>query len=158
MIHYGQGFLICWNLAAWRSYFSILQGMLSVLIIFFRFCWLFLQTFDVFELLGQIWRFFSNVGILGYGWGFLVHLKLVDWKNHFSKLQGLLESLNNSFRFWLFLQNFDVFKLLEQIWGFLSNFHISHYGQDLLVHLNLVGWKTHFSLLQGLLYCFNNFF
>ena len=125
---------------------------------FFRFCWLFLQTFDVFELLGQIWRFFSNVGILGYGWGFLVHLKLVDWKNHFSKLQGLLESLNNSFRFWLFLQNFDVFKLLEQIWGFLSNFHISHYGQDLLVHLNLVGWKTHFSLLQGLLYCFNNFF
>ena len=90
----------------------------------------------------------ADVGIFAYGWGFLVHLKMVDCKNHFSKLQGLLESLNNSFRFWLFLQSFDVFKLLEQNWGFLSNFHVFHYGQDPLVHLNLVGWKTHFSLCR----------
>ena len=42
-------------------------------IFFFRFCWVFLQTFDVFQLLGQIWGFLSNVGMFRYGRGFLVH-------------------------------------------------------------------------------------
>ena len=54
----------------------------------------------------------------------------------------------------ILLQTFGVSQFLGQIWGFLSNFGIFHYGWDLLVHLNMVDWKTHFSVPQGFL-CFN---
>ena len=66
----------------------------GVVLIFEQFCFriflLFLPIFGVFQLLGQIWGFLGILGIFRYGWVFLVHLKLVNWKTHLSILQGLL--------------------------------------------------------------------
>ena len=41
--------------------------------------------------------------------------------------------------------------LLGQLWGFLSNVDVFRYGWDLLVHLSLIDWKIHFSVLRGFL-------
>ena len=49
-----------------------------------------MKTFDVLQLLGQIWEFLNNVGVFRYGWGLLVHLNLIDWKTCFSIQEGLL--------------------------------------------------------------------
>ena len=57
-----------------------------------------------------------------------------------------------------FLQTFDVFQLPGPIWGFLSDAGMFYFGRGLLVRFSLVDWKTDFSILQGLLECFNIFF
>ena len=135
MFRYEWGFLVHLYLIDWKTYFLILQELLQYFYIFFRFCWLFVKTFGVFELLRQIWRFLSNVGIFRDGWGFLVHLNLIDWKTHFSIIQKLLWYFNIFFRFCqLFVKNFEVFELLGQNWAFLSNVGMFRYGPGFLVH------------------------
>ena len=135
----GEAFSYVWIWLVVRPISQYCRVCSNVLIIFFKFCWLFLKTFYLFQLLGQIWEFFSNVGIFHYGWGVLVHLKMLDWKTHFSKLQV----------FW-------CFPVARTNLGFLINIGIFHCGWGFLVGLNLVGWKTSFSILQGFLKCFNN--
>ena len=90
MFRYGRGLLVHLNFVDWKTYFSILQRLLNILIFFLDFVDFFSQTFDVSWLLEPIWKFFSNVRMFHYGQGLLVHLNLVDWKTHFSILQGLL--------------------------------------------------------------------
>ena len=53
------------------------------------------------------------------------------------------------------MKNFEVSQLLGQLWGFLCNVDVFRYGWDLLVHLNLIDWKIHFSVLRGFLQYFN---
>ena len=159
MFHFGWGCLVRFNLVDWKTYYSILQGLLECFNIFFRFCWVFLQTFDVFQLLVPIWGLLSDAGMFHFWRGLLVRFNPVDWKTHFSILQGLLECFNIFFRFcWVFLQTFDVFQLLGSIWGLLSDAGMFRFWRGLLVRFNLVDWKTYFSILQGLLECFNIFF
>ena len=63
-------------------------GFVQMFKYFFRFCWVFLQTFDVFQLPGTNWEFLSDAGMFEFGRGLLVHFHLVDWKTYFSILQG----------------------------------------------------------------------
>ena len=82
----------CWYVSLWAGCFGMLQsGRLEdpffntagFARMFYYFFWillgLFLQTFYVFQLLGPIWGFLSNVGMFDFGWGLLVHLHLIDW-------------------------------------------------------------------------------
>ena len=110
--------------------------------IFFRFWLFFLQTFVVSQVPGPNWGFLSDVGMFHFGRGLLVCFNLVDWKTHFSILQGLLECFNIFFRFCcVFLQTFDVFQLLGPTWGFLSNVGMFDFGWSLLLHFYLVDWS-----------------
>ena len=94
----------------------------------------------------------------------MVHLKLVDSKNHFLYYRVFLGFFVNVgiFHYWQDLlarlnlvgwkTHFSILQgLLGQIYGFLINAGIFHYGLGFSVHLNLVGWKTHFSILRVLL-------
>ena len=92
-----------------------------------------MKTFEVFQLLRQIWGILSNADVFHYGWDLSVHLNLIDWKIHFSELRGLLEYFNIYLDFLDFLQHFGVFQLLGQIWGFLNNVCMFCYGWGLLV-------------------------
>ena len=77
-----------------------------------RFCWLFLHTLDVFQLLDKIGDFlvmlvyFAMVGAFYNVWIWLV-------RRHISQY---CRSCSNIFRLcWLFLRSFDVFQLLDQL-------------------------------------------
>ena len=130
MFHFGRVLLVRFNLVYWKTHFSILLGVFDCFNIFFRFCWFFFRTFDVFQLPGPNWGFLSDAGMFHFGWGLLVRFNLVDWKSHFSILQGLLECFNFFFLIlFAFLQTFDVFQLLGPVWGFLSNFGMFDFGR-----------------------------
>ena len=152
--------LVCFNLGEtfwyaliWqigRPIFKYCRVCSNVLIFFLYFVGFLLQTFDVFQLREPNWGFLSDAGMFHFGRGLLVRFNLVDWKTHFSILQGLLECFTIFFRFFgVFLQTFDFFQLSGPIWGFLSDTGMFHFGRGLLVCFNLVDWKTHFSILQG---------
>ena len=159
MFHFGRGLLVRFNLVYWKTHFSMLQGLFECFNIFFRFSWFSLQTFDVFQLPRPKWGFLSDAGMFHFGRGLLVRFNLVYWKTHFSMLQGFFECFNVFFRFsWFSLQTFDVFQLPRPKWGFLGDSGMFDFGWGLLVRFNLVYWKTHFSILQGLFECFNIFF
>ena len=78
------------NLIDWKTFSQYCRGCCNSLIFFLDFVDFFVKTFEVFELLGQIWGFLSNVGMFRYERGLLVHLNLIDWKTHFTILQRLL--------------------------------------------------------------------
>ena len=99
IFRYGCRLLLYLNLIDWRTDFSILQGLLYYFNIFLRFYWLFVKNFEVFQLLIQIWRFLSYVGVFRYGRGLVVYLNLVDWNTRFAVLQGFLQCFNIFFRF-----------------------------------------------------------
>ena len=94
MFHFGPGLLVHFHLVDWKTHFSILQGLLQISNNFCRFCWFFLQTFDVFQLPGPIWGFLSDAGMFHFGRSLLVRFNLLDWTTHFSILQGLFKCFN----------------------------------------------------------------
>ena len=59
----------------------------------------FSQVSNIFQLQGVICGFASKVGMFDFERGLVVRFNLVDWKNQFSILQGMVESSNIFFRF-----------------------------------------------------------
>ena len=117
--HFGRGLLVRFNLLDWKSHFSILPGLLECFNTSFRFCWVFLQNFDVFQLFGPIWGFLSDASMFHFGRGLLVRFNLVDWKTHFSILQDLPECFNISFRLYL---AFCRLLMFSSVWDQLEDF------------------------------------
>ena len=115
--------LVCFNLGEtfwyaliWqigRPIFKYSRVCSNVLIFFLYFVGFLLQTFDVFQLREPNWGFLSDAGMFHFGRGLLVRFNLVDWKTHFSILQGLLECFTIFFRFfWGFFADFRFFPIV----------------------------------------------
>ena len=160
--------LVCFNLGEtfwyaliWqigRPIFKYCRVCSNVLIFFLYFVGFLLQTFDVFRLRGPNWGFLSDAGMFHFGRGLLVRFNLVDWRPIFQYCRVCSNVLLFFLDFVGFLlQTFDFFRLLEPIWGFLSDAGMFHFGRCLLVRFNLVDCEIHFSVLQGLLKCFTIF-
>ena len=94
LVCFTLGFLVRFNRVDWKTHFSIPQDLFKSFNTFFRFCWVFLQTFDIFRLPGPNWGFLNDAGMFKLWRGLLVRFNLIDWKTHFSILQGLLECFN----------------------------------------------------------------
>ena len=110
LFDFGRSLLVHFHLVDWKTHFSVLQGLLQYSNNFCRFCWLFLEKFDVFQLPELIWGFLSDASMFHFGRGFLVRFSLLDWKTHFSILQGLFKCFNIFFRFcWVFFAYFWTF-------------------------------------------------
>ena len=142
MIHYGRGLLEYLNLGHWKTFFPILQGLL------------FLQTFDVFQLLGQIWGFLSNVSIFRFGQDRFVRLIWLIGRPISRYCRGCSNALIIFLEFETFFFRFLMFSgcwgswvmvvfcfwwglfhidFLGQSWGFLINVDMFHLGWYILV-------------------------
>ena len=157
--NFGETF---WYALIWqigRPIFKYCRMCSNVLISFLDFVGFLLQTFDVFQLRGPNWGFLSDAGMFHFGRGPLVRFNLEDWETHFSIVQSLFECFTIFLEFvGFFLQKFNFFQLSGPGWGFLSDDGMFDFGRGLLVRFNLLDWKTHLSILQGLLECFTIFF